>query len=84
MPFARKHKRVSLAELYNVNNFVVYGSLSTLKWTREERYYLLESYARIYGRTPTTRKHWADVVRMANSTKPKEINKEAEKKLLKV
>lgn len=84
---AKKYPQLSMLDLYNLNNFAVYGSLSTVKWldksqgwTQNERLYLLESYERIYKKLPASRADWRDCLLMANSERPKQISKSAEEK----
>lgn len=66
-----------------INNFIVYGSKSTLKLGMGERAGVLNSYKSAFSRLPETESQWSDVLKIANGRWPNEKNlikeEEAEK-----
>jgi hypothetical protein len=77
-------KKISTNEKYVINNFIVYGTKSTLKLSRSERLDVVASYNDVYKRLPKTEKQWSDAVAIANGKKPIELNKQSEATAIKI
>lgn len=64
--------------LYNVNNFIVYGTVFTDKLGMGERAGVVSSYKKAYGKLPTTEAEWTDCLAIASGRWPGEKNVKAE------
>lgn len=82
--YAQKIKgaeKLSINQLYAINNFVVYGTVSTKKMSREDRIKAVSSYQEAYNRWPVSSGHWTDVVALASGRTPAEKNIKREAKV---
>lgn len=62
--------------------FIAYGTPSTQRLGYEERSGLLNSYKNAFNKIPLSKGDWAEVLRIANGTKPMNKSVQAEQKAL--
>ena len=65
-------KRISAAEKKVINDFIVYGTPSTLRLGSGERAGVINSYFQAYGKLPNSEAEWSDVIKIANGRWPSE------------
>lgn len=73
---------VSLAKghINAINNFIVYGTETTIVLGEGERAGVVSSYKKAFGKVPETKEEWRDCVSIANGRWPSEKNNAAEAK----
>ncbi len=65
-------------EQYIFNNFIAYGTDSTLRLGEGERTGVLNSYKKTFSKLPKTTEEWSDLLKIANGRWPNERNIEVE------
>lgn len=73
-------KGLSQADESALTNFIAYGTANTKKLGEGERAGVLDSYKAAYGKLPTTKSDWTDVLKIANGRFPGQISAAAEAK----
>ena len=63
-----------------LNNFIAYGTDTTLKLGAGERAGVVNSFKAALGKLPTTEADWNDVMKISNGRWPSQTNKAAEDK----
>ncbi len=71
-------KNISALEKLTINNFIVYGTLSTQRLGAGERAAVLNSYFQAYGKLPNSESEWSDVLKIASGRWPTERSAKAE------
>ncbi|MCX6795108.1 MAG: chitobiase/beta-hexosaminidase C-terminal domain-containing protein [Candidatus Falkowbacteria bacterium] len=66
--------RISAAEKATINDFIIYGTLTTHILGAGERAAVINSYYQAYGRLPNSVAEWSDVLKIANGRWPSERN----------
>jgi len=61
-----------------LNNFIAYGTDTTLKLGEGERAGVVNSYKSAFGKLPTTETEWSDAIKIANGRWPSETSKKTE------
>ncbi|MDF1496612.1 MAG: hypothetical protein P1P90_00955 [Patescibacteria group bacterium] len=69
------------AILAAVQNFVNYGTTSNLRLGQGERAGVIDSYRAIYGRMPLDECDWQNVIKIANTTTPLDLNQDREESM---
>jgi len=64
--------------IYSINNFMSYGTVSTKKIGLSERAGVLESYYNIFNIYPKTKEQWSDILKISNGRWPLGRNKNTE------
>lgn len=73
-------KNISAADKTMLNNFVVYGTLSTHRLGAGERAAVINSYYQAYHRLPNSEAEWSDILKIASGRWPVERSVTAENK----
>jgi hypothetical protein len=71
-------KTISNEAKLTINDFMVYGTLSTLRLGAGERAAVINSYYRAYSRLPDSEAEWSDALKIANGRWPNERNSNIE------
>ncbi|MFH1255426.1 MAG: hypothetical protein V1667_03085 [bacterium] len=71
-------KNISDEQQNALNNFVAYGTDTTLKLGEGERAGVVNSYKSAFGKLPATSEEWSDAIKIANGRWPSERNTETE------
>ncbi len=71
-------KTISNEARLTINDFIVYGTLSTLRLGAGERAAVINSYYRAYSRLPDSEAEWNDLLKIANGRWPNERNSNIE------
>jgi uncharacterized repeat protein (TIGR03803 family) len=71
-------KTISADEKMTINDFIIYGTLSTKHLGAGERAAVINSYYQAYGKLPNSEAEWSDVIKIANGRWPSERNATAE------
>ncbi|MEI6835540.1 MAG: chitobiase/beta-hexosaminidase C-terminal domain-containing protein [Candidatus Falkowbacteria bacterium] len=71
-------KALNNEEKLTVNNFIVYGTLSTKRLGAGERAGVINSYYQAYNKMPNTEAEWSDVLKIASGRWPSERSAAAE------
>ncbi len=71
-------KNVSNEQQTALNNFVAYGTDTTLKLGEGERAGVVNSYKSAFGKLPSTSEEWSDAIKIANGRWPSEKNVKTE------
>ncbi|MDD5071857.1 MAG: hypothetical protein PHQ42_03940, partial [Patescibacteria group bacterium] len=61
-----------------LNNFIAYGTDTTLKLGEGERAGVVNSYKSAFGKLPATETEWSDAIKIANGRWPSETNEQTE------
>lgn len=70
---------LTLNNIYAINNFIMYGSITTRKLGSGERAGVVNSYKKAFGKLPITNEGWKDCIAIANGRWPREISDTAER-----
>jgi hypothetical protein len=70
--------KIGATEKTTINDFIVYGTLSTLNLGAGERAGVINSYAQAFGKLPNSEAEWSDAIKIANSHWPTERSTVAE------
>lgn len=62
--------KLTANQINSLNQFLTYGSLSTLKMSAAERASYLASYIWAYGQVPKTETQWVDLINIASGNEP--------------
>jgi uncharacterized delta-60 repeat protein len=71
-------KTITDIERSTINNFIVYGTKSTLRLGSGERAAVINSYYKAYSRLPNSEAEWSDLLKIANGRWPIERNSNIE------
>ena len=71
-------KNISAEHKTAINDFIVYGTPSTLRLGAGERAGVINSYFRTYGKLPNSEAEWSDALKIASGHQPTERNVIAE------
>jgi hypothetical protein len=71
-------KTISANSRMTINDFIVYGTLSTKHLGAGERAAVINSYYRAYSRLPDSEAEWSDALKIANGRWPSERNTKSE------
>lgn len=77
-PLAEGIQNTSQSNIDAMNDFVAYGTPSTLRLGAGERAGVVNSYKAAFEKLPTTEEEWQDVIKIANGRWPSERSKKAE------
>ncbi len=72
-------KGLTLNNIYAINNFIVYGTITTRKLGAGERAGVISSYKKAFAKLPVDEKSWNDCIAIANGRWPSETSASAEK-----
>ncbi|MDD5527596.1 MAG: YDG domain-containing protein [Patescibacteria group bacterium] len=70
--------KITAAEKTAINDFIVYGTPTTLRLGAGERAGVVNSYFQAFGKLPNSEAEWSDVIKIANGRWPGELNQAAE------
>lgn len=65
-PLTKNVKNFKTSDKYAINNFIVYGTKSVLKFTAKQRAGMVESYQDKNHKLPTSNINWLEVLNLAN------------------
>lgn len=71
---------LTINNIYAVNNFIIYGTITTRKLGAGERAGVVNSYKKAFNKLPTTKKEWKDCIAIGNGRWPGETSESAELK----
>jgi parallel beta-helix repeat protein len=71
-------KTISANSRMTINDFIIYGTLSTKHLGAGERAAVINSYYQAYGKLPNSEAEWSDVLKIANGRWPNERNTKTE------
>jgi len=69
---------LTINNIYAINNFIVYGTITTRKLGAGERAGVVNSYKKAFGKLPTTQSEWKDCIAIGNGRWPGETSSSAE------
>ena len=72
-------RKITDEEKNIVNNFLVYGTPSTLRLGAGERAGTINSYLQAYNKLPNSEEEWSDIIKIANGRWPSEKSSITEK-----
>ncbi len=70
---------LTVNDIYAINNFIVYGTITTRKLGAGERAGVVNSYKKAFNKLPITKEEWKDCISIGNGRWPGETNLNAEK-----
>ncbi len=56
-------KKITTAQKYSINNYIVYGTKSTKKFTQDRRYQSVKKFKLSFGKLPKTENDWKEVLK---------------------
>lgn len=71
-------RKITNAEKYTINDFIIYGTLTTQRLGAGERAAVINSYFQAYAKLPNSESEWSDVIKIANGRWPVERSTIAE------
>ncbi len=72
------YSKLTMAGIYAINNFIVYGTVSTQFLGAGERAGVVNSYKSAYKKMPATEEEWIDVIKIGTGRWPSIVSEEAE------
>ncbi|MEA3449606.1 MAG: hypothetical protein U9Q85_01350 [Patescibacteria group bacterium] len=69
---------LTMNNIYAINNFIMYGSITTEKLGAGERAGVVNSYKKAFGKLPLTKEEWKDCIAIGNGRWPRETSTTAE------
>ncbi len=79
-PIIKEAAGLATAQIYAINNFIVYGTESTRILGAGERAGVVNSYKKAFGKVPRSEEEWKDVIAIGNGRWPGETSQAAENK----
>lgn len=70
--------KISAAEKTTINDYIVYGTPTSLRLGSGERAGVVNSFYQAYGKLPNSEAEWSDVIKVANGRWPSERSLSAE------
>ncbi len=77
-PMSKGFSELTTNQKYAINNFIVYGTITTIKLGIGERAGVINSFKAAFGKLPTTIENWKDILKISNGRWPSQRNSVAE------